>query len=122
MEQPAVTPAASRPSIIQLSIKEKAALYAAYMPYLKNAGIFVPTNKEYRIGDDVYVILALMDDLNKLPIAGKVVWISPRSPGGTRIQGIGVHFPPDDSGASAKRRIEELLGVALGSSRQTHTL
>ena len=122
MDQAAVTPATSRPSIIQLSIKEKAALYAAYMPYLKNAGIFVPTNKEYRIGDDVYVILALMDDINKLPIAGKVAWISPRSPAGTRIQGIGVHFPADDSGVNAKRRIEELLGVALGSSRQTHTL
>jgi type IV pilus assembly protein PilZ len=124
MLQPAnsSTGAASRPSIIQLSIKEKAALYAAYMPYLKNGGVFVPTTKEYKIGDDVYVILALMDDPNKLPIAGKVAWISPRGSAGGRTQGIGVHFPSDDSGNSARRRIEEILGAALGSSRQTHTL
>jgi type IV pilus assembly protein PilZ len=112
----------ARPSVIQLSIKEKAALYAAYMPYLKNGGIFVPTNKAYKLGDDVYLILTLMDDPNRLPIAGKVAWISPAGAQGVRTQGIGVHFPADESGGNARRKIEEVLGAALGSSRTTHTL
>ena len=34
--------AAARPAVLSLSIKEKAALYAAYMPYLKSGGVFVP--------------------------------------------------------------------------------
>ncbi|HET7772832.1 MAG TPA: PilZ domain-containing protein [Burkholderiaceae bacterium] len=123
MTQAAPTAApAARPSIIQLAIKEKAALYAAYMPFLKNGGIFVPTAKEYKLGDAVYVILALMDDPNKLPIAGKVAWITPRGGTGNRTQGIGVQFPGDETGANAKARIEEILGAALGSTRQTHTL
>lgn len=114
-------PSAPRPAVLSLAIKEKAALYAAYMPYLKNGGIFLPTSRKYELGDDVYLILSLMDDPTKIPVAGKVVWVTP--PGcGQRQAGIGVHFPADEAGASAKKRIEDLLGSALKSSRPTHTV
>jgi type IV pilus assembly protein PilZ len=111
-----------RPSVLSLAIKEKAALYAAYMPFLKNGGMFVPTNKPYKLGDEIYVILTLMDDPNKYPIAGKVAWITPPSANNNKAQGIGVHFPDDESGQRARLRIEEILGAALRSSRATHTL
>jgi type IV pilus assembly protein PilZ len=116
------TPQAPRPSVLSLAIKEKAALYAAYMPFLKNGGIFVPTTKPYKIGDEIYLILSLMDDPNKYPIAGKVVWITPSGAANNKAQGIGVHFPSDESGERARLRIEEILGAALRSSRATHTL
>jgi type IV pilus assembly protein PilZ len=111
-----------RPSVLSLAIKEKAALYAAYMPFLKQGGIFVPTTKPYKIGDEIYLILSLMDDPNKYPIAGKVVWITPPGANNNKAQGIGVHFPADETGQRAKVRIEEILGAALRSSRATHTL
>ena len=111
-----------RPSVLSLAIKEKAALYAAYMPFLKNGGIFVPTSKPYKIGDEIYLILSLMDDPNKYPIAGKVAWITPASAANNKAQGVGVHFPADESGQKARLRIEEILGAALRSSRATHTL
>jgi type IV pilus assembly protein PilZ len=111
-----------RPSVLSLAIKEKAALYAAYMPFLKNGGIFVPTTKPYKIGDEIYLILTLMDDPNKYPIAGKVVWITPAGANNNKAQGIGVHFPGDETGQRARLRIEEILGAALRSSRATHTL
>lgn len=110
-----------RPAVLSLSIKEKAALYAAYMPYLKNGGIFVPTTRPYQLGDDVYLILTLLDDPTRIPVAGKVVWISPAA-GGNKTPGIGVHFPPDESGMTARKRIEDALGAALKSARPTHTL
>ncbi|EGF31263.1 Type IV pilus biogenesis protein PilZ [Oxalobacteraceae bacterium IMCC9480] len=112
----------ARPSVLSLAIKEKSALYAAYMPFLTNAGIFVPTNKTYRLGDEIYLILSLMDDQSKYPIAGKVAWITPAGANNNKAQGIGVHLPADDSGMRVRMRIEELLGAALGSSRATHTL
>lgn len=113
--------AAPRPAVLSLSIKEKAALYAAYMPYLKNGGIFVPTTRPYQLGDDVYLILTLLEDSTRLPVAGKVVWVSPA--GGThKTPGIGVHFPADESGLMARKRIEDALGAALKSARPTHTL
>ena len=111
-----------RPSVLSLAIKEKAALYAAHMPFLKNGGMFVPTPKAYKIGDEVYLILSLMDDPAKYPIAGKVAWITPAGANNSKAQGIGVHFPQDESGQRARMRIEEILGAALRSSRATHTL
>lgn len=114
--------AVARPSVLSLPIKEKAALYAAYMPFINNGGIFVPTNKPYKVGDEIYLILTLMDDPAKYPIAGKVAWVTPAGAGNGKAQGIGVQFSVDESGQRAKLRIEELLGAALRSSRATHTL
>lgn len=118
----AATTPIGRPSVLSLSIKEKSALYSAYMPLLKNAGIFVPTSKSYKLGDEIYLILSLMDDPNKYPIAGKVAWITPAGAQNNKTQGIGVHFPDDESGKRVKISIEALLGTALNSTRATHTL
>ena len=112
----------ARPTVLSLAIKEKAALYAAYMPFLRHGGIFVPTPKPYKLGDEIYLILGLMDDPNKYPIAGTVAWITPPAANNNKAQGIGVHFPNDESGQRAKLRIEEVLGAALRSSRATHTI
>ena len=120
--QPGNAAAAGRPAVLSLSIKEKAALYAAFMPFVKNGGIFVPTNRPYQLGDDVYLILTLLDDPTKIPVAGKVVWISPSGGGASKTPGIGVQFPADDSGFAARKRIEDALGAALRSARPTHTL
>ncbi|MGX9219305.1 PilZ domain-containing protein [Massilia varians] len=121
-QQASPAPQQPRPSVLSLAIKEKAALYAAYMPFLKNGGMFVPTTKPYKIGDEIYLILSLMDDPNKYPIAGKVAWITPAGANNNKAQGIGVHFPADEAGQRAKLRIEEILGAALRSARATHTL
>jgi len=113
--------ASGRPAVLSLAIREKAALYAAYMPYLKNGGVFVPTNRPYKLGEEVYLILTLMDDPTKYPIAGRVVWISPTG-GTSRTPGIGVHFPGDETGVAARRAVENLLGAAIKSGRPTHTI
>ncbi len=112
----------ARPAVLSLAIKEKAALYAAYMPFLKNGGIFVPTNRPYNLGDEVYLILTILDDPVRVPVAGKVVWVSPSGSGATRTPGIGVHFPGDETGVAARKRIEDALGAALRSQRPTHTI
>ena len=112
----------ARPSVLSLAIKEKSALYAAYMPFLIGGGVFVPTSKAHLIGDEVYLILTLMEDPTKYPIAGKVAWITPSGANNNRAQGIGVQFPDDDGGRRLRVRVEEILGSALSSSRPTHTL
>src|SRR5690606_38139353 len=67
----------ARPGVVQLAIREKAALYAAYMPFVDGGGLFVPTTRAVHLGDELYLILSLMDDPNKIPVTGKVVWITP---------------------------------------------
>ncbi|MBL8378239.1 MAG: PilZ domain-containing protein [Burkholderiales bacterium] len=116
-------PAASaRPSMLSLNIKEKSALYAAFMPHLRNGGLFIPTTRQYRLGDPVYMLLSLMDDPAKLPVAGVVAWITPQGAQANKQQGVGVQFSGDESGQNARRKIENLLGNSLQSSRPTHTL
>ena len=111
-----------RPSVIQLAIKEKAALYAAYIPLFAEGGIFIPTAREYRLGDDVYVLLSLPDDPQRYPVAGKVAWVTPAKAAGSRTQGVGIQFPRDEKSRLLKLKIEEILGAALGSDRPTQTI
>ena len=111
-----------RPGAISLNIKEKAILYAAYMPFLSGGGIFVPTARPYSLGDEIFMLITLLDDPTKLPVAGRVVWITPPGAHGNRVQGVGVQFKDDDSGAAIRRRIEGLLGGHLQNSRPTHTM
>ncbi len=112
----------ARPSVIQLAIKEKGALYAAYIPLFAEGGIFIPTSREYRLGDDVYVLLTLPDDPQRYPVAGKVAWITPARAAGNRSPGVGIRFPSDDKSRQLKARIEEALGGILASDRATQTI
>lgn len=107
---------------MRLAIKEKAALYAAYIPFFSEGGIFVPTQREYRLGDDVYVLLTLPEDTQRYPVAGRVAWVTPARAAGNRTQGIGIQFPKDDKSRVLKARIEEILGTALASERPTQTI
>lgn len=109
------------PGILTLSIKDTGALYQAYMPYIRNGGLFIPTSKEYHLSDEVFILLTLMETNERLPIAGKVVWITPRAAQGKRVQGIGVQFSIQDGGA-AQQRIETLLAGSLNSDKPTHSM
>ncbi|ODS24504.1 pilus assembly protein PilZ [Candidatus Endobugula sertula] len=106
--------------ILSLSIKDKSVLYASYMPYIKNGGLFIPTSKCYQLGDEVFVLLSLMDEPEKMPISGKVVWITPKGAQGSRTAGIGVQFSEQESIIVGK--IETYLAGTLNSERPTHTL
>ena len=117
-----LSPSSPRPSVIQLSIKEKAALYAAYIPLFAEGGIFIPTTRNYKLGDDVYVLLALPDDPQRYPVAGKVAWITPAKAAGSRSQGVGVRFPADEKSQNLKIKIEHILGAHLASDRPTQTV
>ena len=111
-----------RPGVLSLSIKEKSALFAAYMPFIKGGGLFIPTNKSYKMGEEVFMLLTLMEEPAKLPVSGKVVWVTPAGAHGTRIQGVGVQFAFNESGKAAQNKIEGLLGGSLKSVRPTHTM
>jgi len=112
---------APKPGVLSLAIKEKVALYSAYMPYIKGGGLFIPTNKPFKIGEEVFMLLSLIDDPMKLKVVGHVVWVTPAAQAG-RPQGVGVQFSDKDGGIEAKNKIENLLGSALKSSRATHTM
>lgn len=116
------SPPASRPSVIQLVFREKGALYAAYIPFLSDGGLFVPTTRDYRLGEDIYLLMSLPDDPQRFPVAGKVAWVTPNNASGGRTQGVGVRFPNDDKSRQLKIKIEEALGTMISSSKPTQTI
>jgi type IV pilus assembly protein PilZ len=110
----------ARNGILSLTIKDKAVLYAAYMPFVINGGLFIPTGKSYKLGDEVFMLLSLMDEAEKIPVAGKVVWVTPKGAQGNRAAGIGVQFSDQDNIAVSK--IENYLAGMLTSDKPTHTM
>jgi type IV pilus assembly protein PilZ len=67
------------------------------------------------------MLLTLMDEAERIPVAGKVVWITPLGSEGNRAAGIGVQFSDQDGGV-ARNKIEGFLAGALESDRPTHTM
>lgn len=120
MNSPKLPGGPGKSGIMSLTIKDKAVLYAAYMPFVKNGGLFIPTPKPYKLGEEVFVLLSLMEESDKIPVAGKVVWVTPRGAGGNRAAGIGIQFNDQDD--TARRKIETYLAGALQSDRPTHTM
>jgi type IV pilus assembly protein PilZ len=119
---PASSNTAPRPSVIQLAIKQKSALYAAYIPMFTEGGIFIPTKRNYQLGDDVYVLLTLPDDPQRYPVSGTVAWITPDKAASSRAQGVGILFPKHENSRALKLKIEEILGSSLSSDRPTQTI
>ncbi len=85
-------------------------------------GVFIPSTRDYKLGDDVYVLLSLPDDPQRYPVAGKVAWVTPAKAAGNRAQGVGIQFPKDEKTRLLKQKIEEILGASLASDRPTQTI
>ena len=111
----------AKPGLLHLTLKDKSALYLAYMPFVINGGLFIPTNSSYRLGDEVFMLLNLMDEENKLPVAGHVIWVTPKGAQGKRTAGIGVQFSDQDNG-DTRKKIDAYLAGALDGDKATHTM
>ena len=111
-----------KPGIMNLRIPDKQALYSAYMPFIKNGGLFIATDSsQYQLGQEIFLLLSLMDDPEKLPVAATVVWKTPPRSQANRKPGIGVQFNEADRGQT-RTKIETYLAGALQSDRPTHTM
>ena len=122
MTDTAVAPDLVRPGVFTLVIRSKAALYAAWIPLLKGGGIFLPSAKVHTLGEEILILLTLLDDPNKIPLQGSVAWINPAHTTGNRPQGIGIQLSDSEVARELKKKVEGLLAGALQSSRPTHTL
>ena len=108
--------------ILSLSIKDRPSLYSAYMPFVQGGGLFVQSTKRFGLGDEVFLLLNLMDLEERLPIPGKVIWITPAGSQGNRRPGIGVQFADTPDGAHARTIIESHLAQMVKSEKKTHTM
>ncbi|MFT5136422.1 MAG: type IV pilus assembly protein PilZ [Arenicella sp.] len=110
-----------RSSVISITIKDKQALYMSYMPFVKNGGLFVPTKKDYNLGDELFLLVKIMDEEEPMQISGKVVWVSPPDAHGNKPRGIGLQFL-GDTARQTSNLIESKLGASVSLTRATHTM
>lgn len=112
----------ARQGILSLVVKDKSGLYNAYMPYIKHGGIFVPTARRYFIGDEVFLLLTLPDSSERLPVAGRVCWVTPTGAQGNRAAGIGVQFADTTEGEQVRGKIEATLAGTMNADQPTQTM
>lgn len=105
---------------LSLTIRDQKTLLAAYMSTLVRGGIFVPTTERYTMGQEVYLLLTLPEESERIPVTGRVVWISPQGVSGRRTAGIGIHFSEEDR--QVRDHIENHLAGMLGKGHATYTL
>jgi len=105
--------------ILNIEYKTKDVLYKAYMPFVKNGGLFIPTVKPFSINDELFIVLHIPDEPEKIPVSSKVVWITPVGAQGNKAPGIGVQFRDD---GIARSKIETALAGLLKSNSPTLTM
>ena len=95
-------------------------LYLAFMPFLKEGGLFVRTPRQYDLGDEVELYVLLPDALEDSIVKGEVTWITPAGAQNGTPPGIGVTFVQDPS--KICHHIEQILARYLNSSEPTLTM
>ena len=113
MTDTAIDPAVSRPGVFSLVIRSKASLYAAWIPLLRGGGLFVPSTREHRLGEEVLVLLSLLDDNAKIPIHGHVAWVNPAACGEQPPAGV-------RRAAAGKRHLPRAQEARRGPARRGH--
>lgn len=110
-----------RQGILSLTIKDKNALYTAYMDYVEGGGLFIPTHKKYNLCDEVLMLLSLMGKAERILVAGTIIWVTPMGAEGSGSNGVGVQFNDQDDSAACNK-IEMYLAGTLEIGRPTHTM
>jgi len=105
--------------ILTIQYENREDLYKAYMPFVKNGGLFIPTSKPFSINDELFIVLHIPDEPEKTPVSSKVVWITPVGAQGNKTPGIGVQFRDE---GQARAKIETALAGLLKSNSPTLTM
>lgn len=111
----------AEPQILSLAIKDLKVLYAAYMPFVEGGGLFIPTKKQFNMGDKLSLLISLMNEDKKYPVDGKVVWITPDKVHNNMAPGVGIQFGGSMS-AELSGKIEQLLTTMAVSNERTNTM
>lgn len=108
--------------MLSLSLKDKPSVYYSYMPFFELGGIFVPTADVFNMGDEVLLLLELLDNPEKFPLKTKVGWITHKRTSNGQPQGIGLMFGDDEISVKCRLYIENQLPGLVNNERATYTM
>ncbi len=101
---------------LQHAFSDLQSLKRAFMPFVVNGGIFIPTQNSYQLGDFVKAIITLPETNHDYTFTGEVIWISPKS--SNNHSGIGITCSGEE-GHAFKKATMEMLSDLKGSERDS---
>ena len=108
--------------IITLDFGTANDLYSAYMPFIKNGGLFIATKENFKLGERVFLDIRIMKEPDRQKVEAKVVWVTPSGAQGGKPAGTGVRFEQEKEAALLRNKIETHLAGSLQSSNPTNTM
>ncbi len=105
---------------LRLEFKNDRELYMAYMPFLKQGGLFIKTHEQYELGDKIDIEVMLPGNLEPAALETAVCWITPNGAQNGTEAGVGVAFVVDEN--NIRNQIESALGRLLNSKDPTYTM
>lgn len=103
-----------------LEFYNKKELRSAFMPFVKDGGLFIHTDKVFDLGEKISLSIYLVEVAERHEITGKVVWLNPKFAQGNLPQGVGVQFIGEKARALSQR-IENLV-AGLPQEEPTDTM
>jgi len=89
---------------ISCEFKDKHSLYMAYMPFIKQGGLFIETEQDLDFNGIVQLEILLLEEKQPKIIRGKVIWkIFPGAQSSFRV-GVGVQFEGEEA-----KKINDLI-------------
>ena len=107
-------------NILPYIVKDLRQLQHSYMPFIQNGGLFIESGQDYKMGEEFFLLLTLLDETEQIPLAVKVVWLASKDVKAPHKPGIGEQFLDIES--PCKNKIETYLTGLLSSPTATATL
>jgi type IV pilus assembly protein PilZ len=105
---------------LKLALLTPAEIHAAYMPFVRNGGVFYATKEPFSVGGEVNLSVKIMD-LPLFELLGRVVWITPVGAQNGIKAGIGLQFI-GEKGQEIVRHIETRLAGTQYLGQRSDTL
>ncbi len=106
--------------MLSVQITTQDALYAAYLAFVPDGGIFIPTATDYQLSITLPLRLCLPEKTSWWTTSAQIIWITPAT-APDQIAGIGVQFTGRNA-AQIRQQIELCLADRLNSDQPTYTL
>lgn len=107
--------------ILTCNIQNIDVLYTSYLPFIERGAIFVPSDRQHQLGQELFVAFTLTGSSERIPLNGKVVWLN-QKPSAGRPAGFAIQFGNDVIGQQMKNEVERLLAGKLDSQQTTYTM
>ncbi|MBA2648561.1 MAG: PilZ domain-containing protein [Legionella sp.] len=107
-------------ALLSCQFLDKEALYMAYMPFVKDGGLFIKTAHQYSLETTVTLAIGIWDETPTFYLKGKIIWVTPEGAQDNKPAGVGVQFLGEESHLLTKK-IETTLADMLNCNHITHT-